>query len=1379
MCFIFRKFFIINTLCILCLLAAPTVFGGTVMVDAHPTITNLPGSHASDTSIALGQRVILGPDTTLNPSGGVTDPCELVDGNDKDALLQSAEARKTPLSVTVDLGKRCDIASISIMTTCPDARGLWNREGDLSVSDDGVTFVHVTGNLSATQLLNRQWEEGAGWKHTYSSGGTVRISGSLNGYYLAKHVRYVKLKVPPTEAKDGGWPVSEIAVETTPGLVIPKPSAPIIVDGNLSEWRLAAVLNLNRAAKVRIGAWQGPAQLSGKVLLMVNDNTLYVAADITKEGPANNDLRGDDAKNRDCVELFLELRDMNNDATDFNALIPGGVRQGSGYEYEILLNPGSPQAKPQIWFVRKNTGMGRLEERRIRGTNDTIAVGGQIAVANAGNRNGYVIEAAIPLGNFGQAKVEPGMQIGLDAAINTAAKKGGGRVQLVHNASQEVASSMTEWGRGYVNSARARQSATGTVTITVDGNIARSFNGHDTIMRTIFGLESYSPGMAPQTGATWNLDSGCFGRTYFGFDDAISRFKLPGMEGKTEEEKRALVFNPDYWKKVDMAQVLGVWPEWVGLAKLKPRQVFVMFYGAPSQFAAEPVLGTTPPKLTPEREALMKKYPVLGSEINTILSRSPGDRSPFFLKDKELYAEICVNILAKIKAIFPSDTTFSVTLDNEINWPTMIWNKAIVDDMFDSWKKYGDYQAGNATATAWLKQYNPLYTAIKKRFPEVRVGGPDVCAVDFTPTKGGRVMWDDFLRPILDGAIGLDFFDYHYGVHPKRAQAIAETVGQYWQRKHGRPIPAVDSEASAYVFRQSPEPLNQFKQGIIIEREWFGLLRNPDLSYGWSAISLAKFFDGFGRANGVAMPMVMFRPLHGQYVQSESTAPGMGTVAAIQDKQLTAIAFNDHGEYRETLFKLRAPGTAKFTLLRAQLLWYDFKAGKIQHAVFEPTALIPSRNVSAAVKLPPFSTCTLQAEYDHATPPERVMAQERHIGDKVVFRVAPEHPEVLTVTLPATALTGTAKRYLLRVAIEGTTLDSATVRVNGRGTFSLPAQIATDSWDKNELVEFELDRRDLQEKNRLVFSVNPGGKPYAVLMASVMVQDVIKGEAPEKEQTISLDLQSPGCKITEEESKTLPDSYLAKTSQIGDLPVLLASWNFDVATGGGVSDLSGHANSGKLMNGAMLGDGVKGKALVLKGKGEYFRVEDSPLFHFGKDQSFSLSLWLKMAPGKSGTIFSRGVDKSITLVAQNSGYGDEFPYTMIRYQLSSPTAGMYTVAKGNQRLDDDKWHQVVAVRDAPEGVTLIYVDGVYVGSGAGLLYGDLASSSPLLFGISAGQVVSNQFSITANAFSGLIDEVNIYAGVLTPQQIKKAYSELADKMRGAGQLEERKLSAPP
>lgn len=184
----------------------------------------------------------------------------------------------------------------------------------------------------------------------------------------------------------------------------------------------------------------------------------------------------------------------------------------------------------------------------------------------------------------------------------------------------------------------------------------------------------------------------------------------------------------------------------------------------------------------------------------------------------------------------------------------------------------------------WLSQYNVLYHKIKERFPDVQVGAPDVCGVHFNESVAGRSRWTDYTVPILNKVEGMDFFDYHYGVDPNAVQVILDTVNQYVEQKRGwKDLRSADSESGTLTFFQSPDPAIAFMNGLKNEQEWFGWLRNPDLSYGTASIGIRDYYDGFGRATGVGMTRLMFRNLRGTYVQSTVDSPSVETVAAIDE----------------------------------------------------------------------------------------------------------------------------------------------------------------------------------------------------------------------------------------------------------------------------------------------------------------------------------------------------------------------------------------------------------------------------------------------------------------------------------------------------------------
>jgi len=188
----------------------------------------------------------------------------------------------------------------------------------------------------------------------------------------------------------------------------------------------------------------------------------------------------------------------------------------------------------------------------------------------------------------------------------------------------------------------------------------------------------------------WNDTSGCFGRLYMYWGLGYGGIVLPGLAGRSEDEKRALVLSPECWRTLDMREIGPFSGQCQRLAAARPRNVFVELWCASWQFAADPGFGTRPASLTPEREALLSKCKGAGY-IRAILSRAgPDDRSYSLNTDRDLYAELVVNLLAKMREIFPPDTRFLVTMSNETNWPSMFWNKPIIDDVFDSLARYGD-----------------------------------------------------------------------------------------------------------------------------------------------------------------------------------------------------------------------------------------------------------------------------------------------------------------------------------------------------------------------------------------------------------------------------------------------------------------------------------------------------------------------------------------------------------------------------------------------------------------------------------------------------------------------------------------------------------------
>ncbi len=178
-------------------------------------------------------------------------------------------------------------------------------------------------------------------------------------------------------------------------------------------------------------------------------------------------------------------------------------------------------------------------------------------------------------------------------------------------------------------------------------------------------------------------------------------------------------------------------------------------------------------------------------------------------------------------------------------------------------------------------------------------------------------------------------------------------------------------------------PSNQFSCGLINEREWFTRLGVPDLEFGWAAIDLPSYYDGFGSANGVGMPLLMFRTLQGQ-LQASSNTTGIDTVASISGNRVTSVTLNDNTSTQSVTIDLHAPSGATFTEVHARVLWLNSVTDEIQYATFQPIVTQAPDGLVVNISLPSEATCTLDCYLDGTGHPSRTNTENRYIGNKVV-----------------------------------------------------------------------------------------------------------------------------------------------------------------------------------------------------------------------------------------------------------------------------------------------------------------------------------------------------------------------------------------------------------
>jgi hypothetical protein len=149
-------------------------------------------------------------------------------------------------------------------------------------------------------------------------------------------------------------------------------------------------------------------------------------------------------------------------------------------------------------------------------------------------------------------------------------------------------------------------------------------------------------------------------------------------------------------------------------------------------------------------------------------------------------------------------------------------------------------------------------------------------------------------------------------------------------------------------------------------------------------------------------------------------------------------------------------------------------------------------------------------------------------------------------------------------------------------------------------------------------------------------------------------------------------------------------------------------------------------------------------FAFALGQSFSLEYWIKAAPGNASSdgagIVTKGYDLS-----------EGRPWYLSRY-LAAGRVDFFVRTGANQSfraesaaiINDNRWHHVVGVYDAPAAALRLYVDGTIAATAGGVIAAAFGTNNrPLTIG--------NHFN---RALDANVDEVAIYDQALRPAQVQ-------------------------
>ncbi|MGB9596835.1 MAG: LamG domain-containing protein [Candidatus Poribacteria bacterium] len=200
---------------------------------------------------------------------------------------------------------------------------------------------------------------------------------------------------------------------------------------------------------------------------------------------------------------------------------------------------------------------------------------------------------------------------------------------------------------------------------------------------------------------------------------------------------------------------------------------------------------------------------------------------------------------------------------------------------------------------------------------------------------------------------------------------------------------------------------------------------------------------------------------------------------------------------------------------------------------------------------------------------------------------------------------------------------------------------------------------------------------------------------------------------------------------------IIAYFSCGDVSGNILRDHSGNKNNAYINGLPNIVVGKKGKTIEFNGINTYAVLTHKDDFEFGKNDSFSISLWIKYEPKNIGQIL---IEKP----------GDISPFRIeilpdnkicwtIKDGTNSPKVSINNVSKS--------WHHLCFVRDVKDDELYAYLDGKLANKAEDTTESEINNKSDIFIG--AGNSGNAEF------YNGYMDEIAIYERALTKDEVKK------------------------
>ena len=229
-----------------------------------------------------------------------------------------------------------------------------------------------------------------------------------------------------------------------------------------------------------------------------------------------------------------------------------------------------------------------------------------------------------------------------------------------------------------------------------------------------------------------------------------------------------------------------------------------------------------------------------------------------------------------------------------------------------------------------------------------------------------------------------------------------------------------------------------------------------------------------------------------------------------------------------------------------------------------------------------------------------------------------------------------------------------------------------------------------------------------------------------------------------EENATLSGSLVAR---VNTSVQLVAQYPFEVV---GETVTNTVNPEGAIAHDAKAGNAVEGKvgkALALDGTNCYVQ-KPYDLIDFGNN-AFSVEFWMNSKAEAAYILHKGSITADAATGATGNWMGLEIKNGEFRFAVDDNVTKTQLGWKEASKVLNGQWHHIVAVRDVVAKQLLLYIDGELIGTQAD---GTGAINCP-----TEDFVIGNVNVAFNNPFNGMLDELSIYRGAMSPAKVKEHF----------------------